>query len=66
MKLWLSLGLVFSFSVVALGQESIPEVLVGRAAPDFAMTGIDGQAVKLSEVLTGGKHVVLLFDRAHW
>jgi hypothetical protein len=30
------------------------------------MTGIDGQSVKLSDVLAEGKHVVLLFDRAHW
>ncbi len=66
MRSWLPVVLLVSSSIVGLGQDTVPEVSVGSAAPDFTMTGIDGQSVKLSEVLAEGKHVVLLFDRAHW
>lgn len=66
MRTWLPLALLFFTSLVAWGQDAVPEVAVGRDAPDFSMTGIDGRSVKLSGVLAEGKNVVLLFDRAHW
>ena len=39
---------------------------VGKPAPDFSVTGIDGKDLKLSEVTASGKNVVLIFDRASW
>ena len=41
-------------------------VEVGSPAPDFTVTGIDGKEFKLSEVTGSGKHVALMFSRAHW
>ena len=41
-------------------------VEVGGVAPDFTMTGIDGKKIKLSDITGEGKHVVLMFSRAHW
>jgi cytochrome oxidase Cu insertion factor (SCO1/SenC/PrrC family) len=46
--------------------EDSAKVEVGRQAPDFAMTGIDGQTFKLSDKLGKDQHVVLIFSRAHW
>lgn len=66
MRNWLYVALLVSSSIAASGQDAVPKVAVGGAAPDFTMTGIDGKSVQLSEVLAEGKHVVLLFDRAHW
>ena len=39
---------------------------VGKPAPDFTVTGIDGKEFKLSDVTASGKHVALMFSRAHW
>lgn len=42
-------------------------VTVGKRAPDFVATGIDGKQFKLSEKLDGDdKNIVLLFSRGHW
>ncbi|QDT12422.1 hypothetical protein [Planctomycetes bacterium K23_9] len=42
------------------------KVVVGKAAPDIVMTGIDGEEMKLSDVTKQGKNVALMFSRAHW
>lgn len=42
------------------------KVQVGKPAPDFEVTGIDGKPIKLSGLTAKGKNVVVLFDRAHW
>ena len=43
------------------------KVQVGKPAPDFTVTGIDGKPFKLSEKLNGGKtNVAVMFSRAHW
>ena len=48
-------------------QDAAPaKVAVGKPAPDFTVTGIDGKPIKLSALTGKGKNVVLLFDRAHW
>ena len=40
---------------------------VGDKAPEFEVTGIDGEKFKLSEKIGDkGKNVVLLFSRANW
>lgn len=41
-------------------------VEVGKPAPDFSMTGIDGKSLKLSDKIGNKKHVVLMFSRAGW
>ena len=48
-------------------QEKSTELKVGDDAPDFEVTGIDGEKFKLSEKIgNDGKNVVLLFSRANW
>ena len=63
-------ALVVACSVALAGvcsaQEAPVEVKVGKQAPDFTATGIDGKEFKLSQKLASGKHVVLMFSRAHW
>ena len=59
---WLFGGLLLASSVVAFGQEVVPD----KPAPDFTMTGIDGKDVTLSQLTAEGKNVVLMFSRAHW
>lgn len=45
----------------------VENVVVGKAAPDFTATGIDGETFKLSEKLKDGKsNVALMFSRANW
>ncbi len=42
-------------------------VTIGKPAPDFVVTGIDGKQFKLSEKLSRNeKNIVLLFSRGHW
>ena len=50
----------------SFGQEPVSDAKVGRPAPDFVMTGIDGQDAKLSQLTARGKNVVLMFSRANW
>ncbi len=45
---------------------SAQEVAVGKPAPDFSVTGIDGKTFKLSDKTKAGKNVALMFSRAHW
>ena len=42
------------------------KVTVGKQAPDFTVTGIDGKTFKLSDKTKTGKNVALMFSRAHW
>ncbi len=61
------LSLVCSTSFAA--DEKLAEgeaVAVGKSAPDFEVTGIDGKTFKLSDKLGKGKPVVLMFSRALW
>ena len=58
----LSFGCALLFMPVLLGED----VEVGKAAPDFTMTGVDGKDFKLSDVTSSGKNVALMFSRAHW
>lgn len=46
--------------------EAEQTVEVGKSAPDFEATGIDGKVFRLSDKLKTGKHVVLIFSRANW
>ena len=43
------------------------DVVVGKPAPDFVATDIDGKKVKLSKYRDGGKkNIALIFSRASW
>ena len=54
-----------AFSSLAVADDE--PAVVGKPAPDFTATGIDGKDIKLSEKLSGGdKNIVLLFSRANW
>jgi len=62
-KFILCLGLLTSTSAA----DEMPKVEVGKPAPDFSMTGIDGKMFKLSDKLkVGDRNVVLMFSRANW
>ncbi len=50
----------------AYAQDPTNNVAVGQAAPDFTVTGIDGNRFKLSDKTKAGKNVALMFSRAHW
>ncbi len=43
-----------------------PRAQKGAQAPDFEATGIDGQTFRISQKLNKGKHLVIMFSRAHW
>uniref|UniRef100_A0A7C4VZW3 Peroxiredoxin n=1 Tax=Desulfatirhabdium butyrativorans TaxID=340467 RepID=A0A7C4VZW3_9BACT len=45
--------------------DSIPKLKVGDAAPDFALTAVSGETIRLSQY-KGKKHVVLSFVPAAW
>ena len=59
-----SLGLLLTTAVV--GQQTPEKIEVGKPAPDFTVTGVDGKKFKLSEKIAKGKNVALMFSRAHW
>jgi hypothetical protein len=54
------------FGNVCLADEAVKEAAVGKPAPDFSATGIDGEQFTLSEKTASGKNIVLMFSRAHW
>lgn len=39
---------------------------VGQPAPDFKLTGVDGQLHTLSQLLQGNRAVLLIFYRGYW
>ncbi len=43
---------------------TVPDI--GQNTPDFEVSGSDGKAFKLSEVLEKGTNVKLMFYRGHW
>ncbi len=49
----------------SLGDDDKPIAVVGKSAPDFEATGIDGKKFKLSDKI-GKKNIVLMFSRAYW
>lgn len=49
----------------ALSATDLDRVKVGQPAPDFALTGMDGKTISLSDY-RGKKNVVLVFYRGHW
>ena len=61
----LSFSCLLLLSAVCLAQDSA-EATVGKPAPDFTATGIDGKDFKLSDKISSGKNIVLMFSRAHW
>lgn len=67
----MSLGCIAAASLIAGSVLTIadeaPKVVVGKPAPDFTATGIDGKPFKLSDKLKDGKkNVALMFSRASW
>jgi hypothetical protein len=47
--------------------KKIEKIVVGKRAPDFTATGIDGKPFKLSEKLKSGKkNIAVMFSRANW
>ena len=66
MKNLLMASSCFLLMTATVAAEESSSVSVGKAAPDFTVIGIDGKPLKLSELTAKDKHVVLLFDRAHW
>lgn len=60
------LALAFMASMTICGAQNAERAEVGKLAPDFVMTGIDGKDFKLSDKTGKHKHIVLIFSRAHW
>ena len=52
------------FDVIVTGDD--PAIQNGKPAPDITVTGVDGEEFKLSDITGSGKHVALMFSRAHW
>jgi len=60
----LAICLALSTSIVA---DEPTKVEVGKPAPNFTATGIDGKDFQLSDKLQDkDKHIVLIFSRANW
>ncbi len=58
---------VLAITCIVAADEAPPKVEVGKPAPDFTVTGIDGKTFKLSDKLKSGeKNIVLMFSRASW
>ncbi len=63
----LILAAVVAACVPTAGADEVAMVEVGKPAPDFTATGIDGKSFKLSDKLKDGKkNVALMFSRANW
>ncbi|SPF44200.1 membrane hypothetical protein [Candidatus Sulfopaludibacter sp. SbA4] len=60
---------LFCFGVFWLARnipraETAPRV--GQRAPEFTLTGLDGNSVTLSQLRQGNRFVVLIFYRGYW
>lgn len=42
------------------------KLTIGSQAPDFVVTGIEGEEFKVLERYGQGKNLVIMFSRAHW
>ncbi len=57
--------LLAAFATLATADEAKLEV--GKPAPDFTATGIDGKTFKLKDKLKNGtRNIALMFSRANW
>ena len=66
MKKLLLLTMMAVGTSIAVADEKTA-IEVGKPAPDFTVTGIDGKTFKLSDKLKSGeKNVALMFSRANW
>ena len=63
-----AIACVCVFNNAASAADEKPQLLeVGKQAPNFSVTGVDGKSVELKNRLEGGKrNVVLIFSRANW
>lgn len=66
MKSLIAGGCLLALSTVCCAEESVSKAAIGKPAPDITLTGIDGKEFQLSDVTHSGKHVALMFSRAHW
>lgn len=65
MKRFLGAVLVVAMLPVSLlAKEETAEV--GKSAPDFVATGIDGKEFKLSSKISKDKNIIVAFSRASW
>lgn len=58
------LAFILASSAVAEEPPGV-KVIVGKPAPDFAVTVADGTELKLSD-FRGKSHLLVVFGRAHW
>lgn len=57
---------LLAFSGAVQADESL-KAEIGKPAPNFTATGIDGKSFELKDKLKSGeKNVVLIFSRANW
>lgn len=63
---YLAIALLGCASLCTADDGTSTKVEIGKRAPDFVMTGIDGKEFKLSDKLGKEKNIVLMFSRANW
>ncbi len=62
----LAIAFLACASLCTAADDAAEKVEIGKRAPDFKMTGIDGKEFKLSDKLGKENNVVLMFSRANW
>ena len=65
-RILMGCGCLLLLAAVCSAADAADAVAVGKSAPDFTVTGIDGKQFKLSDKTASGKNVALMFSRAHW